>query len=429
MSTLMPQGYIPRIQDAELVHLLDLFGAVEVSGTMWSGKTWISLAHAESVTRVGRAAVKRVIQADPTVALLGDRPHVIDEWQEVPAVWDAIRDSVDESNGESGLFILTGSSTPNKEEVSHSGAGRIARMRMRTMTLFELGVSAGQVSLADLFQGRFNLVSAHETLESIARMVCHGGWPALMGDITKASDEYVEEYVDAILQVSIPKRGLSSALAARVLDSLARNVGTAATLRTIAQDVFSSETVTNNMIQRVSEYIDAFGSLFLIENISGWDAPIRSKSRLRIKPKRYFADPSLPAGLLGITPERLLADGQLLGILFESLCMHDLAVYAQALPGAGHMPLHYYRDSDGLECDAIIELRDGRWAALEIKLGENGVEGGVRSLNRLRRKVAANPAARNPAPVFCAVIVGAGEAAYYLTEEDVYVIPIGVLGP
>lgn len=427
--SLVPERYIPRIQDAQLERMLALFGAVEVSGTMWSGKTWTSLAHAQSVTRVGRAATRRAVEADPTVALLGDRPHLIDEWQEVPAVWDAVRDAVDETGGEPGSFILTGSSTPHKERVSHSGAGRIGRMRMRTMTLFELGLSKGQVSLAGLLEGRFEPTIAQATLGPLARQICRGGWPALASRQVQDAAEYLDSYLDAIMDTSIPKRGLDPSAARRVLVSLARNVGTAATLKTLAEDAFPGEGATPALVQRTSDYVRAFEELYLIEPLGGWDAPIRSKTRLRTKPKRYFADPSLAVALLGLTPERLLEDGQLLGILFESLCMHDLAVYAQALPHAPQMPLHYYRDSDGLECDAVIELRDGRWAALEVKLGENGVEAGVRSLRRLRAKVAANPAARNPAPVFCAVLVGAGEAARYLKDEDVYVIPLGTLGP
>ena len=210
--------------------------------------------------------------------------------------------------------------------------------------------------------------------------------------------------------------------------SLARNISNAVTLQTLANDAGFSSTGQKELPRKASAYVDAFNSLYVIQTINGWDAPIRSKSRLRIKPKYYFADPSMAACLLGITPDRLITDGQLFGLLFESLCMHDLAIYASSLPNASASPLYYYRDSDGLEVDAVIELRDGRWGAFEIKLGENKVSEAAENLHRLRKKIALNPAARNPGPEFLAVLVGAGETARYDKANDVYVIPVTSLG-
>lgn len=426
-GTLKPEGYRPRACDEVLRELLGEFGAVEVAGTMWCGKTWTSLSVAESVTRVGNPGVRRTVESDPSVALLGNRPHVIDEWQDVPEIWDAVRDSVDAEAGVRGSYVLTGSSSPRKERVSHSGAGRIARVRMRTMSLQETGESTGAVSLRGLFEGNFEPQLVQQGLEPLSRIVCRGGWPAIVGPDVPPSPHYLDSYFDAIFGVSVPRRGLDGADSRRVALSLARNLGTAAKYETIGTDAFPDLT-PDVAKRRANEHIALLEDLYVIEQLRGWDAPIRSKSRLRTKPKRYFADPSLAASLLQVNPGRLLEDGQLFGLLFESLCIHDLAVYASVLPGAGPESLHYYRDADGLEVDAIVELRDGRWAGFEVKLGESGVEAGARSLNRLRRKVAANPAARNPEPSFMAVIVGSGEFARHDVEKDVYVIPLTSLG-
>lgn len=424
---LKPDGYIPRIADTQLSHMLETFGAVEVAGTMWCGKTWTSLAFGQSVTRIGLAGPRTAAEADPGTALIGPRPHVIDEWQDVPAIWDEVRASVDASGNAAGSYVLTGSSEPRKDRVHHSGAGRIARLRMRTMTLSELGLSTGAVSLAGLFEGRFEPQLVQQGLEPLAHAVCKGGWPALAGRETDGA-EYLDAYFDALFDVSIPRKGLSGAESRRVALSLARNLGMAAKLSTVASDARLGETDSKSAANRAAAHIAALQELYVVEPVTGWDAPIRSKTRLRTKPKRYFADPSLAASLLQVSPSRLLEDGQLFGLLFESLCMHDLAVYASAIRGALADPLHYYRDSDGLEVDAVIELRDGRWAALEVKLGENQVSGAAASLERLARKVAANPAARNPAPTFKAVVVGAGEYARYDRDLGVYVLPITCLG-
>lgn len=427
-GSLKPRGYRPRISDQLLRELLDTFCAVEVAGTMWCGKTWTSLSFGESETRVGRSSVRRIVEADPETALVGARPHVIDEWQDVPALWDAVRDAVDSGELAHGSLLLTGSSTPTKDQVGHSGAGRIAKLRMRTMSLAETGESSGAVSLAGLFQGSFEPHLVQQGLRPLAQIICRGGWPALLNADDAAASRYLDAYFDAIFDVSMAKRGFSGGDARRVALALARTVGTSAKLETIGTDAFGEETATASASKRASRYVEAFKALYMIEEVPGWDAPVRSKSRLRVKPKRYFADPSLAANLLQVTPERLLVDGQLFGVLFEALCMHDLMVYASALPQAQAQPVRYYRDSDGLEVDAIIELRDGRWAGIEIKLGENGVESGFAALDRLRRKIARNPAARNPEPAFMAVLVGAGEFARYDAGADAYVVPLTALG-
>ncbi len=422
----MPDGYILRINDARISELLDTFVAIEVFGTMWCGKTWSSLAFGESVSHVGRPNVRRTVEADPSVVLMGDRPHVIDEWQDVPEIWDVIRDAVDANSSARGSYILTGSSSLSKEQVSHSGAGRIGRIQMRTMSLAETGESSAKISLSGLFSGKFEPCLVQQGLAPLADIVCRGGWPALRNANLQQVGNYLDSYLNAICDVNMVKRGFAAEDAQRVLRALARNVASQATLKTLASDAFGD--ASQGATRLVSALTAALESLYVIESIPGWDAPIRSKSRLRSKPKYYFADVALPAHLLGIAPERLLEDGQLFGALFESLCMHDLAVYATALKGAPSQPLRYYRDSDGLEVDAIIELRDGRWAAFEIKLGDNKVDEAFANLERLRKKIALNPAARNPEPTFMAVIVGAGEYARFDKDANAYVIPISALG-
>jgi len=425
---LKPEGYMSRIADIQLSKMLDVFGAVEVAGTMWCGKTWTSRAYGESESKIGQTAARLAAEADPETALLGAKPHVIDEWQDVPAIWDTVRASVDEADGKNGMYILTGSSEPKKDEVKHSGAGRIGKMRMRTMSLAETGESSARVSLKDLFEGKFNPASVQQKLAPLAQIICRGGWPAVIKEKSMDTSMLLESYFDALFEVNIPRKNLKGNESRRVAQALARNIGHALTLKTIAADAQFPDPDSSQATTKVSEHISALENLYAIECIRGWDAPIRSKTRLRTKPKYYFADPSLVASLLGITPERLIEDGQLFGLLFESQVMHDLAVYTGVLPGASHDSLHYYRDSDGLEVDAIIELRSGQWAGFEIKLGENKWKDGAKALNRLRKKVGANPAARNPKPEFMAVIVGAGEAARYDKEEDVYIIPLTALG-
>lgn len=429
-GSLLPDGYIPRIIDEQIAKKLDLFGAVEIAGTMWCGKTWTSLAFAESITRVGRFEVRTAVESDPSVALLGKSPHVIDEWQDVPTIWDEVRMAVDQSGSQTGRFILTGSSDPQKDKVHHSGAGRIDRIKMSTMSLQETGESNGAISLSGLFRGEFQPLLVQQKLPPLAEIICRGGWPMPVSKKISAIDaiEYIQSYFDALFEISITRKGLNQREAENIARSLARNISNAVTLQTLANDAGFSSTGQKELPRKASAYVDAFNSLYVIQTINGWDAPIRSKSRLRIKPKYYFADPSMAACLLGITPDRLITDGQLFGLLFESLCMHDLAIYASSLPNASASPLYYYRDSDGLEVDAVIELRDGRWGAFEIKLGENKVSEAAENLHRLRKKIALNPAARNPGPEFLAVLVGAGETARYDKANDVYVIPVTSLG-
>ena len=427
-GTEKPKTYRPRLVDERLQRLLSTFGAVEIRGTKWCGKSWAALAFGESVVHLDDPNVKALVEADPSLALQGARPHVVDEWQEVPSTWDAARRAVDAA-GDRGLFILTGSSTPAKDSVTHSGAGRIARVDMSTMTLWERGLSTGAVSLSGLFEGKFESSACDTSLAPLADAICCGGWPALVGADAQTAAEVVDQYLDAMFEVSVPKKGGTPDMARRITSSLARNVATAATLQTIAQDAALGDEAGAPAASTVTAYLNMLEDMYVIESLRGWDAPVRAKSRLRTKPKRYFADPSIPAAALGMGPGRLLSDGQTFGLLFESLCVHDLRAYAACLPGAHPGSLRYYGDSDGLEVDVIIELRDGRWAALEVKLGEAKVPDGIRNIERLRKKVASNPAARNPEPEFSAVVTATSPFCRHDAEHDVYVFPITALRP
>lgn len=424
-----PSGYKSRVVDRRIASLLDLFGAIEVAGTKWCGKTWSASAFGESIMHIDDKRVKSLVSADPSLALEGAVPHVIDEWQEVPPIWDAARRAIDASGSEKGLYLLTGSSTPAKDEVIHSGAGRIARIRMHTMSLWESGESSGAVSLAGLFDGSFKAGAPNSLgLRPLSQIICRGGWPALIGAGFEAATETVSQYLDALFEISVPKKGGKAHTARRIAASLARNVSMPATLETIAADALDDACAEPSR-ETIAFYLDLFRELYFIEELYGWDAPVRAKSRVRTKPKRYFADPSIPVQLLGMNPDRLLSDAQTFGLLFESLCIRDLRVYASALADAPADPLRYYRDADGLEVDAIIELRDGRWAGIEVKLGENKVSDGIANLDRLRKKVQSNPAARNREPSFMAVITATAPFERYDRENDVYVFPLTSLRP
>ena len=422
---LLPEGYMPRLLDHVLSERLDQAGAVEVTGTMWCGKTWTSTAFGNSITRIGLTPARLAAEADPATALIGETPHVIDEWQDVPAIWDEVRMQVDETAGKPGQFILTGSAQPNKEKVHHSGAGRISRLHMRTMSLQESGRSSGKVSLAGLFRGEFEPQLVQQKLLPLAEWICQGGWPSLIHNGITDSSVLLDSYLDALFEVNIPRKGLKGAESRNVMQALARNLGSAPRWYTVAADARFDQPEKKAAAEKAAAHVGGLKELYVVEEVCGWDAPIRSKSRLRTKPKYYFADPSLAARMLNVTAQRILEDGQLFGVLFESLCIHELSVYASVLPGAN---VFYYRDSDGLEADAVIELRDGRWAAFEIKLGENRFREAAASLKRLKDKVALNPAAEKPEPVFTAVLVGAGEYARYDKETGIYIIPITALG-
>ena len=434
---LTPEGYLPRIADAQIERYLRVFGAVEVTGPKWCGKTWSSLAHASSVTYVDEGSNTSLARADPTLMLEGERPHVIDEWQRAPGIWNAVRHAVDVKRGMRGAFILTGSSTPLAEgekqwdaEARHSGAGRIGRIHMAPMTLSESEDSTAEVSLAGLFRGEFAPCQVKcGGARALAELCCRGGWPEVI-DLPAADALLVSRgYLASTWEESMPRMHKRPQTAERLAVSLARNLGQSVTYKTLVKDMYGSEEepLGASSDDTIADYLAALRSLYLYDELHGWVPPARSPKRLAVKPKRYLADPSLAVALLGMGPDSLLGDWQTFGLAFENLAVRDLQVYARALPDIGTIPVRYYRDDSGLEVDAIIELSDGRWAAIEVKTSEEKTNEGLASLRRLKRKLTANPASRVRPPEFVAVVVGISEFAREVGDCE-YVLPIRCLG-
>ena len=430
MADVKPEGYLPRVADAKVERFLRLFGAVEIAGTKWCGKTWTALAHAASVSYVDLSL--ELAKDDPSAMLVGDRPHVIDEWQRAPAIWDTVRHAVDRERGLRGAWILTGSSTPLPKDIesdddvpSHSGAGRFGRVRMRPMSLSESGDSNRAVSLSGLFRGEFEATQVQADSALMVNLACRGGWPEAI-ELSPADAQVIaREYLRSLRQESFPRQGKSGDTAGRLMFSLARNLGQAATYDTLRADMAGASGPSVSEGTLVS-YLDLLKDMYLIDEVPGWLPPARSTKRVRTKPKRYFADPSLAVAVLGMAPESLLADWQTFGLVFENLVMRDLMVYAGAMDEAADTPVRYYRDDTGLEADAIVELADGRWAAFEIKTSEVKAAKAMGGLMRLRKRLCENEKARVRPPEFLAVITGVSGYARRVAE-NAYIIPITAL--
>ncbi len=427
--SLQPKDYRPRLIDSVITSHMEAFGAVEVAGTMWSGKTWTSLSHADSVSRLGNPATRQMAEIALGTVLDGELPRAIDEWQELPEVWDAVRARIDESDGRRGMYLLTGSSRPAKKKVKHTGSGRISRLRMWPMSLAESGHSSADVSLSGLFEGAFAPCETRVEIRNLAEVICRGGWPGALELSPQAAALIPTQYIDTLVSAEDEDAPEGESDLRRFLQSLARNVGSAVTVDTLARDMgyIANGEVKEAGRLRVRRLLEYFKNRFVVDALDGWDAPIRSPQRLRVKPRYDFADPSLMMALLGVGPEALMQNAQLFGQAFEQLCLRDIRIYASCMPECTADSVRYYRDADGLEVDAVIQLRDGRWGAIEIKLSESKVAQAEASLLRLRGKVQANPAARNPEPSFMMVLVGNGSGAFRL-PSGVCVVPLTALG-
>ena len=450
---IVPDGYRPRIVDGAVERFLRVFGGVQINGAKWCGKTWTARAHAMSEVSLDDEGILESARIDKSILLYGDCPHLIDEWQLLPEVRDAVRREIDKRASEPGQFILTGSSAPPIDAYVHSGAGRIASITMRPMSLYEQGISAGAVSLRALFAGEFTGEhGANASLPDIARWVCRGGWPAVVDvpidDALLVSRSYMQSF---IVDTSL-RYGISQERFRRFLGSLARNNGAAASMSTLSADTHQAiplgeasqaanvnrsgvaeQPRTNKRTKELAQgtitnYLELAQNQYVIELLGGWAPALKAKERLRSRPKRYFVDPSLAAAMLNLHPQRLIGQTQHLGILFENLCLRDVRIYASGIEWGMEPNLYYYRDNNGLEADVIIELPDGRWGAIEIKLGMNKAEEAAKSLLKLRHIVQANPQSQLPDPSFLMVLVGVGN--YALQRPDgVYVVPINLLGP
>ena len=418
--------YRHRIIDDKVETYLRTFGAVCIEGPKWCGKTWTSSYHSNSEFFLGDPAGnfqnKKLAEMSPDLILNGESPRLIDEWQEVPTVWDAVRYRVDQT-AQKGQFILTGSSTPNHKGIIHSGAGRIARLHMRPMSLYESGNSTGAVSLESLCHGEFTPAMTGEVdLRNLITYIIRGGWPGSLGLSLNQAALLPAEYLDAIVNDDVYrmdgiKRNITKMKL--LLRSLARNESTTVTNKTIKNDIKEIDDEDID-VETVKEYLDIFERLFITDNQPPFATKVRSSVRVKQAVKRHFVDPSLACSLLKMTPESLIQDLETLGFLFESLCERDLRIYAESFAGQ----LYHYQDYNGKEIDAVVEMPDGNWCAFEIKLGANQIDAAAESLLGIQSDIEKDPKGKPPA--ILAVICGMSNAAYQ-RPDGVYVIPITAL--
>jgi hypothetical protein len=418
--------YRPRMMDKKIQDYLQAFGAVCIEGPKWCGKTWTSAHHSQSSIYIGNPdgnfQNRTLAEMQPSLVLEGAAPRLIDEWQEVPALWDAVRYKVDE-RGEKGLFILTGSATPNHKGILHSGAGRIAKLRMRPMTLFESGISSGKVSLKDVCENKMNPAMTGEvSLTLLIDLIIRGGWPANIDLPLNQAAMLPGEYLNAVIQDDIYRMdGIQRDTQKMnlLLRSLARNESTIVTNKTLKKDVKSVDDEDID-VDTIACYLDIFNRLFILDNQPPFATKIRSSVRVKQAEKRHFADPSIACALLKATPEMLLNDLETLGFLFESLCERDLRVYAETW--GGH--LYHYRDYNDREIDAVVEMSDGRWSAFEIKLGANQIDEAAENLLKIKREIEKD--SKGVPPTSLCVLCGLSNAAYQ-REDGVCVVPITAL--
>mgnify|MGYP005757387353 CR=1 FL=1 len=418
--------YRPRLIDKRIEEYLKIFGAVCIEGPKWCGKTWTSAYHSKSEIYLGdpegNFQNRNLAQLSPSLVLEGEKPRLIDEWQEVPPLWDAVRYQVDKT-AEKGMFILTGSSTPNHKGILHSGAGRIARLRMRPMSLFESGDSSGKVSLQKLCGDYLEPSMTGEVdLRHLIYLIIRGGWPASLSVSESEAQRLPLEYLDAVIEddmyrIDDVKR--DSMKIRLLLRSLARNESTTVTNRSLKNDVKEKDDEDID-VDTIASYLDVFSRLFLIDDQLPFSSKIRSSVRVKQSVKRHFSDPSLACALLKATPEKLLGDLETLGFLFEALCERDLKIYAESFGGQ----LYHYQDYQNREIDAVIELPDGEWCAFEIKLGANQIDGAADGLLKLKSAIEKEKGGRPPKVM--GVICGLLNAAYR-RPDGVYVIPVTAL--
>ena len=427
----MRAEYKQRVVDGLLDFYLECMGAVLIEGPKWCGKTRTGEEHAKSILKLQdpdnvdkyRAAVK----AKPSILLQGPTPRLIDEWQDFPVLWNAVRHMVDE-RGEDGQFILTGSAVPREEKKDeesprHTGTGRIIRMRMRPMSLWESGESTGEISLSGLFDGVCEAEGQSRIgIDDIAHLVCRGGWPqAVLAKTPRAAYLKSSSYVDEVVHEDIHRVDGIERNPDRVrnlLKSLARNISTLTTAETILQDLKTNDSTICE--KTLSSYLNALRKIFLVEDVPAWSPSLKSRLAIRSAAKRQFVDPSVATAVLGATPGRLLNDFRYFGSLFESLCVRDMRVYAQPLDGE----VRHYRDQTGLEADIIVALKDGRWGAVEVKLGAGDIDSAAEGLKKLKAKV---DVGRMGHPSFLMVLTGTDLG--YTREDGVIVCPLGCLKP
>ncbi len=422
---LTKKGYKERLIDKTIEENLKIFGAISIEGPKWCGKTWTALNHSNSVAYLNNTAdnfrEKHLAEMDVNLVLNKKQPQLIDEWQEVPAIWDAIRFQCDQDK-EKGKYILTGSATPVTTQIHHSGAGRICKMKMYTMSLYESGDSTGEVSLADLFKGNVkNKLVKKVELQTLADLIVRGGWPESINLGVTAARRITRSYIEAVLDKDINeidgvKRDRNKM--EMLLRSLARNESTISTNSVLVKDIGNNATEEELNVSRntVTDYLDVLNKLHLIENQNSFMYNIRSRANVGKIPKRHLTDPSLGCAVLNITPEKLMNDLETFGFYFEALCERDLQIYAESLDAKLY---HYRENSTGLEVDAIVEIADGEYGAIEIKLGSNQEEEAAKNLKKFYDSV-------DVKPKFMCIICGLYDAIVK-RPDGIYVIPITAL--
>ncbi|MBQ9573518.1 MAG: ATP-binding protein [Acidaminococcaceae bacterium] len=420
--------YKTRIADTILANMLEYCGAVEIRGPKWCGKSTTAERHANSVVYMQDLGTKEknvlLAKNAPHIFLSGETPRLIDEWQEVAFIRDQIRFEVDKRS-QMGQFILTGSATPLDDNAySHSGIGRIIPMRMRPMTLFESGDGSGQVSLKELFEGEPVLGFVNETsLEDYAYLVCRGGWPGIFSVSKEHALRLHENFYEGLIHEDINKvfkNKKNPERLKRVMRAYARAESTETSMESLTEDIRANEGRSID-IRTTASYIEALQRLYVVEEMPAWNPNLRSKTAIRSANTRHFVDPSIACAALEIGPEDLMYDMKTFGLLFESMCVRDLRVYAELLGGT----VYHYRDKDGLEADAVIHLKNGKWGAIEVKLrSEDSISEGARHLRMLANKINTE---KMKAPSFLMVVTTTEFA--YRREDGVYVAPLGCLAP
>ncbi len=421
------ENYKNRIVDEILKKKLKGKGAVLIQGPKWCGKTTTAEQISKSILYMSKSDEKEqnltMAEINPNLLLQGEVPRLIDEWQIAPKLWDAIRYEIDHRNAE-GQFILTGSSVPAKmDDVTHSGTGRFAWLLMRPMSLYESGESTGQVSLNDLFEGTKKIEGINNLdLEKIAYLICRGGWPRAIFMEEEIALEQAFDYYDAVVNRDISEADGISRNPERVknlMRAYARNIGTQASNDTLRNDMIANDSSSLNT-DTVLSYVNALKKIFVVEESPAWNPNLRSKTAIRTSDTRYFIDPSIAVASLGIGPKDLINDLNTFGLLFETLCIRDLRVYAESIKGK----VYHYRDANDLECDAVIHLRNGSYGLIEIKLGgDTLINEGAETLKKLEARI---DVTKMKNPSFLLVLTATGKYAFR-REDGVYVVPIGCL--
>lgn len=422
---LTKKGYRERLIDKTIEENLKIFGAISIEGPKWCGKTWTALNHSNSVVYLNNTAdnfrEKHLAEMDVNLILNKEKPELIDEWQEVPAIWDAIRFQCDQDK-EKGKYILTGSATPVTTQIHHSGAGRICKMKMYTMSLYESGDSTGEVSLKELFEGNVkNQLVKKTELKTLADLIVRGGWPETIDSSVEGARKITRSYLEAILDKDISeidgvKRDKNKM--EMLLRSLARNESTISTNSVLIKDIADNvdEEELNVSRNTVSDYLDILDKLHLIENQKSFMYKIRSRANVGKIAKRHFTDPSLGCAILNVTPDKLMNDLETFGFYFEALCERDLRIYAESIDAKLY---HYRENNSGIEVDAIIEIADGEYGAIEIKLGSNQEELAAKNLKRFYDSAEVKPK-------FMCIICGLYDAVVK-RPDGIYVLPITAL--